>query len=87
LEEGRDGKADVVDLSGDLLPLTLLSSGCAPKASQVTTIAGGTGGFADSKGDAAQFDTPDAIVAGAEGTLYLRVFPTTATTKLNRMAQ
>jgi glucose/arabinose dehydrogenase len=53
------------------LTLTLLLSGCAPKASQVTTIAGGMRGFADGKGDAAQFDTPDGVAVGADGTLYV----------------
>ncbi len=67
------------------LTLTLLLSGCAPKASQVTTIAGGTRGFADGKGDAAQFDTPDGVAVGADGTLYVAIFPTTASAKSLRM--
>jgi len=40
----------------------------------VTTIAGGTRGFADGNSDAAQFDTPDGGAVGADRTLYVADF-------------
>ncbi len=53
------------------LSLSLLLSGCGVKSSQVTTIAGGTAGFADGKEATAQFDMPIGIAVGADGTMYV----------------
>ncbi len=57
-------------------------SGCAPGASQVTTVAGGTRGYSEGKGAEAQFDSPGAIVPGPDGSLYVADYNNGAVRKI-----
>jgi sugar lactone lactonase YvrE len=43
----------------------------SPDGSRVTTLAGGTRGFADGVGAAARFDTPSGLAAAQDGTVYV----------------
>lgn len=51
--------------------LFVASTGCAPKAVRVITVAGSTGGYAEGAGAAAMFNAPVGVAVDEQGNIYV----------------